>query len=231
MERLAEQQELSVLPGVSVVRDENATDLKTSELMAGKLKVHLYNIWKKNEWVSHIRRGGPQLSQWSEHTSQWIYSRQVGESFEDSFPALSSNGRQQRCWGAQAQVWKERWLGGTCGSWCHDEGHADGPGTGCHCHDGRKGVNDSADGINTFRSAWPEEFGRRWQVNNIWDCRQAHLHLQPFPFGHTWGRTWAQSSLRSRRRWRQWQRLRLRRLRTILTAGAAQPAASALKAN
>lgn len=44
MERLAEQQELSVLPGVSVVRDENATELKTSELMAGKFKVHLYNL-------------------------------------------------------------------------------------------------------------------------------------------------------------------------------------------
>lgn len=36
MERLAEQQELKVLPGVSVVKDENATELKTSELMAGK---------------------------------------------------------------------------------------------------------------------------------------------------------------------------------------------------
>ncbi|KAM8705230.1 hypothetical protein ACLKA7_009655 [Drosophila subpalustris] len=34
MERLAEQQELKVLPGVSVVKDENATELKTSELMA-----------------------------------------------------------------------------------------------------------------------------------------------------------------------------------------------------
>ncbi|KAH8407116.1 hypothetical protein KR222_007434 [Zaprionus bogoriensis] len=34
MERLAEQQELSVLPGVSVVKDEHATELKTSELMA-----------------------------------------------------------------------------------------------------------------------------------------------------------------------------------------------------
>ncbi|XP_017862602.1 PREDICTED: uncharacterized protein LOC108613543 [Drosophila arizonae] len=34
MERLAEQKELNVLPGVSVVKDENATELKTSELMA-----------------------------------------------------------------------------------------------------------------------------------------------------------------------------------------------------
>ncbi|XP_022220762.2 uncharacterized protein LOC111072972 [Drosophila obscura] len=34
MERLAEQQELSVLPGVSVVKDESATEMKTSELMA-----------------------------------------------------------------------------------------------------------------------------------------------------------------------------------------------------
>ncbi|XP_030562933.1 uncharacterized protein LOC115764186 [Drosophila novamexicana] len=34
MERLAEQQELKLLPGVSVVKDENATELKTSELMA-----------------------------------------------------------------------------------------------------------------------------------------------------------------------------------------------------
>ncbi|KAH8294722.1 hypothetical protein KR018_002190 [Drosophila ironensis] len=34
MEKLAEQQELNVLPGVSVVKDENATELKTSELMA-----------------------------------------------------------------------------------------------------------------------------------------------------------------------------------------------------
>lgn len=36
MERLAEQKELNVLPGVSVVKDENATELKTSELMAGE---------------------------------------------------------------------------------------------------------------------------------------------------------------------------------------------------
>lgn len=36
MERLAEQQELNVLPGVSVVKDENAKELKTSELMAGR---------------------------------------------------------------------------------------------------------------------------------------------------------------------------------------------------
>ncbi|ALC46820.1 Osi16 [Drosophila busckii] len=34
MERLAEQRVLNVLPGVSVVKDENATELKTSELMA-----------------------------------------------------------------------------------------------------------------------------------------------------------------------------------------------------
>ncbi|XP_017102905.2 uncharacterized protein Osi16 [Drosophila bipectinata] len=34
MEKLAEQEELRVLPGVSVVKDENATELKTSELMA-----------------------------------------------------------------------------------------------------------------------------------------------------------------------------------------------------
>lgn len=37
MEKLAEQEELNVLPGVSVVKDENATELKTSELMAGAL--------------------------------------------------------------------------------------------------------------------------------------------------------------------------------------------------
>lgn len=121
----------------------------------------------KIQEVLRIRRGGPQLSQRSEHTSQWIYSRQVGESFEDSFPALSSNGRQQRCGGAEAQVWEEGRPGGTCRCRTHDEGHADGPGIGCHCHDGRKGVNDGADGLNTFRSAWPEEFGRRWQVNDI----------------------------------------------------------------
>ncbi|XP_016971376.2 uncharacterized protein LOC108038992 [Drosophila rhopaloa] len=34
MEKLAEQEELNVLPGISVVKDENATELKTSELMA-----------------------------------------------------------------------------------------------------------------------------------------------------------------------------------------------------
>ncbi|EDV90706.1 uncharacterized protein LOC6569763 [Drosophila grimshawi] len=34
MERLAEQQELKVLPGVTVVKDENATEMKTSDLMA-----------------------------------------------------------------------------------------------------------------------------------------------------------------------------------------------------
>ncbi|XP_030371713.1 uncharacterized protein LOC115621998 [Scaptodrosophila lebanonensis] len=34
MERLAELQEVTVLPGVSVVKDVNATELKTSELMA-----------------------------------------------------------------------------------------------------------------------------------------------------------------------------------------------------
>jgi len=36
MEKLAEQEELNVLPGVSVVKDENAKELKTSELMAGR---------------------------------------------------------------------------------------------------------------------------------------------------------------------------------------------------
>ncbi|XP_017130624.1 uncharacterized protein LOC108148221 [Drosophila elegans] len=34
MEKLAEQEELNVLPGISVVKDDNATELKTSELMA-----------------------------------------------------------------------------------------------------------------------------------------------------------------------------------------------------
>ena len=35
MERLTEQNELNILPGVSVVKDANATALKTAEMMAG----------------------------------------------------------------------------------------------------------------------------------------------------------------------------------------------------
>lgn len=56
MERLAEQKELNVLPGVSVVKDENATELKTSELMAGEFSLIIQREVVYSQMAAYLQR-------------------------------------------------------------------------------------------------------------------------------------------------------------------------------